>query len=147
MDRAVHEFSVPFRFPVFFTRNAWRPDNRSLVDTVRRLEPERRHRILVVIVSHVASATPSLTPDIQAYVAAHSDSLSLVAPPVIVPGGETVKNDLSHTLFLLKDVNDFGIDRQSYIVAIGGGAVLDMASFAAAIAHRGVRVIRFPTTV
>ena len=30
---------------------------------------------------------------------------------------------------------------------IGGGAVLDMVSFAAAIAHRGIRVVRFPTTV
>jgi 3-dehydroquinate synthase len=147
MDQAVHQFSVPFRFPVFFTRNAWQPDNHAFLDTVRRLEPERRHRVLVVIDSHVASATPSLTSDIERYFAAHADSLSLVTAPVIVPGGETVKNDLSHTLFLLKDVNDFGIDRQSFIVAIGGGAVLDMVSFAAAVAHRGIRIIRFPTTV
>lgn len=147
MDPAVHEFSVPFRFPVFFTRNAWRPDNRAFVDTIRRLEPERRHRILIVIDSHVASATPSLVSDIEKYFAAHAESLSLAAAPVIVTGGEAVKNDLSHTLFVLKDVNDFGIDRQSFIVAIGGGAVLDMASFAAAVAHRGIRVVRFPTTV
>jgi 3-dehydroquinate synthase len=40
-----------------------------------------------------------------------------------------------------------GLDRQSFIAVIGGGAVLDMASFAAAIAHRGIRVLRFPTTV
>jgi 3-dehydroquinate synthase len=147
MDQAVHQFSVPFRFPVFFTRNAWHPDNLAFVDTVRRLEPERRHRVLVVIDSHVAGATPSLASDIERYFAAHSASLSLVTAPVIVPGGEAVKNDLSHTLFLLKDVNDFGIDRQSFIVAIGGGAVLDMVSFAAAVAHRGIRIIRFPTTV
>jgi 3-dehydroquinate synthase len=147
MDQAVHEFSVPFRFPVFFTRNAWRPENRAFVDTLRRLEPERRHRVLFVIDSQVASATPSLTPDIGRYFAAHAESLNLVAPPVIVPGGESVKNDLSHTLFLLKDINDFGIDRQSFVAVIGGGAVLDMASFAAAVGHRGIRVVRFPTTV
>ena len=40
-----------------------------------------------------------------------------------------------------------GLDRQSFVVVVGGGAVLDMVSFAAAIAHRGVRVVRFPTTV
>jgi 3-dehydroquinate synthase len=40
-----------------------------------------------------------------------------------------------------------GIDRHSYIAAIGGGAVLDMVGFAAAIAHRGIRHIRIPTTV
>src|ERR1051325_4747897 len=108
MDQAVHQFSVPFRFPVFFTRNAWHPDNLAFVDTVRRLEPERRHRVLVVIDSHVASATPSLASDIERYLAAHAGSLSLVTAPVIVAGGETVKNDLSHTPFLLKDVKALG---------------------------------------
>ena len=39
------------------------------------------------------------------------------------------------------------IDRHSFLIAIGGGAVLDMAGFAAATAHRGVRHIRIPTTV
>jgi 3-dehydroquinate synthase len=39
------------------------------------------------------------------------------------------------------------MDRQSFVVIVGGGAVLDMAGYAAAIAHRGVRVIRLPTTV
>src|SRR4029450_10642832 len=112
-----------------------------------RLEPERRHRVLIVVDSQVASETPTLVPDIERYFAAHAASLSLVTAPVVVPGGETVKNDLSHTLFLLKDVSDFGIDRQSFITVIGGGAVLDMVSFAAAVGHRGIRVIRFPTTV
>ena len=143
----VYGFAVPFGFPVFFTRDTWRPDNLAFVDTIRRHEPDRRHRALVVVDRNVAGAHPTLVGDIQEYFAAHDESLALAAPPVIVAGGETVKNDLSHTLFLLKDVNDFGIDRQSFIVVIGGGAVLDMASFAAAIAHRGIRTVRFPTTV
>ena len=66
---------------------------------------------------------------------------------MIVPGGEAVKNDFSHPLEILKRINEVGLDRQSFVVVIGGGAVLDMVSFAAAIAHRGVRVVRFPTTV
>ena len=33
------------------------------------------------------------------------------------------------------------------VIAIGGGALLDMAGFAAATSHRGVRLIRLPTTV
>ena len=33
------------------------------------------------------------------------------------------------------------------LIAIGGGALLDVAGFAAAMAHRGVRLIRVPTTV
>ena len=64
-----------------------------------------------------------------------------------VPGGEPVKNDVTHVFGLLQRINDAGIDRQSAIAVMGGGAVLDMVSFAAAIAHRGVRIVRLPTTV
>jgi 3-dehydroquinate synthase len=147
MEQSIHGFSVPFAFPVCFTWDTFAPDNHLLVDTLRRLEPSRRHRVLVVIDSHVATAHPTLTAEIDAYVGAHADALILAAPPVVVPGGETVKNDMTHPFLLLKHVNDVGLDRQSFIVVIGGGAVLDMASFAAAIAHRGIRVVRMPTTV
>ena len=36
--------------------------------------------------------------------------------------------------------------RHSYVIVIGGGAALDLVGFAASTAHRGVRLIRFPTT-
>ena len=136
MVQALHQFSVPFHFPVFFTRNAWHPENRIFVDTIARLEPERRHRVLVIIDNHVVSTNRTLVSDIERYFAAHADRLSLATAPVVAVGGEASKNDISHTLFVLKHVNDFGIDRQSFVVVVGGGAVLDMASFAAAIAHR-----------
>jgi 3-dehydroquinate synthase len=99
-----------------------------------------------VVDHHVATAHPTLPAEIDAYFAAHSDALTLVAPPVVVPGGEAVKNDFTHPFLLLKHINDVGLDRQSFLVVIGGGAVLDMASFAAAVAHRSVRVVRLPTT-
>jgi 3-dehydroquinate synthase len=142
-----HGFSVPFKFPVHFTQDAWNRANTVFFDVVRREEADRRHRLLAVIDSEVASAHSWLSPDIRRYFAAFPDALELVAPPVIVPGGEAVKNDFSHPLDMLARINNVGLDRQSFVVAIGGGAVLDMVSFAAAIAHRGVRVIRFPTTV
>jgi 3-dehydroquinate synthase len=44
-------------------------------------------------------------------------------------------------------MSDAGLDRQSVVAVIGGGAVLDMVSFAAAIAHRSIRTVRLPTTV
>ena len=118
-----------------------------MVEAIRQREADRRHRILVVIDNRVATAHPTLIAEIDGYFAAFAPSLQLAAPPVIVPGGEAVKNDLTHPLFVLKLLNDVGLDRQSFVVVIGGGAVLDMVSFAAAIAHRGVRVIRMPTTV
>jgi 3-dehydroquinate synthase len=41
----------------------------------------------------------------------------------------------------------YGIDRHSFVVAIGGGAVLDLIGYVAATTHRGIRHIRIPTTV
>jgi 3-dehydroquinate synthase len=132
---------------VHFTRAAWDPTNRTVVDLVSRLEPDRRHRLLVVLDEHVSRAQPWLPRAIRAYVGAHASSLDLVADPVLVPAGEAAKNDLTHPLRLLQCINEKGLDRQSCIVVIGGGAVLDMVSFAAAVAHRGIRVVRLPTTV
>jgi 3-dehydroquinate synthase len=142
-----YRFSVPFLFPVQFTRAAWDPANCTVVDLVRRLEPARRHRVLVVVDEHVARAQPWLPRAIRAYAAAHADALDLIAEPILVPAGEAAKNDLSHPFRLLQSINDKGLDRQSCVIVIGGGAVLDMVSFAAAIAHRGIRVLRLPTTV
>src|SRR5687767_14966330 len=140
-------FSVPFEFPLHFTKGVFARSNPLLADIVARLEPTRRHRVLVVIDERVAATTPDLFDEILGYADAYSDRIELTGPPVIVPGGETVKNDIAHPLSLLRVINDVGLDRQSYIIVIGGGAVLDMVSFAAAIAHRGIRVLRLPTTV
>ena len=62
------------------------------------------------------------------------------------PGGEAVKNDIHILERMLKVFHAAGLDRRSYVVVIGGGAVLDAVGFAAAIAHRGLRLVRLPTT-
>jgi 3-dehydroquinate synthase len=143
----VHGFTVPFHFPVLFTRNVWNPQNGVFKEAITRLEPGRRHRVLVVVDDHVAAANPWLTADIETYFNAFPESLDLVAPPMLVTGGEACKNDLTAPLAILQKINDVGLDRQSFVAVVGGGAVLDMVSFAAAIAHRGIRVVRIPTTV
>lgn len=138
-------FSVPFTFPLHFTRGVFAPANPLLAGVVRRLEPARRHRVLAVVDARVAATNPALVDGIAQYASAHD--LELVGAPVVVPGGEAVKNDLAHPVALLQKINDVGLDRQSFVAVVGGGAVLDMASFAAAIAHCGIRVLRVPTTV
>jgi 3-dehydroquinate synthase len=143
----LYSFSVPFEVPLHFTRGVFDRANPLLATIVSRLEPARRHRVLFVIDERVAATTANLFDQLLGYAAAHPDQIALADLPVIVPGGEAVKNDIAHPLALLKVINDVGLDRQSFIAVIGGGAVLDMVSFAAAIAHRGIRVLRFPTTV
>ncbi|MDQ4060465.1 MAG: 3-dehydroquinate synthase, partial [Pseudomonadota bacterium] len=58
-----------------------------------------------------------------------------------------IKNDPAHMPALLGALLERSIDRHSYALAIGGGAVLDAVGYAAAVFHRGIRHIRFPTTV
>ncbi|MEL7240471.1 MAG: 3-dehydroquinate synthase, partial [Planctomycetota bacterium] len=76
----------------------------------------------------------------------HTDRVDVVAAPLLLRGGEACKNDPALIDELLAAIHDANLDRRSYVLAIGGGAVLDAAGYAAAIAHRGVRLIRLPTT-
>ena len=140
-------FSVPFEYPVHFTEGIFSPGSHDLADAVASREPGRRHRLLVVIDSGVAEAWPSLPADIARYVEAHRERLRLAAEPIVVPGGEASKNDPAHTERLQARLDALGMDRHSFVVIVGGGAVLDMAGYAAATVHRGVRVVRVPTTV
>ena len=144
---AKYGFSVPFEFPLEFTTGVFDIANPLFAEVISRLEPGRRHRVLFVVDDRLADKNPNLHDALLGYASAFQDRVELAGPPVLVTGGEAVKNDIAHPLQLLRTINEVGLDRQSFVAAIGGGAVLDMASFAAAIAHRGIRVVRCPTTV
>lgn len=145
-DLAV-SFSVPFRYTVHFTEGAFEPENALLVQALSRLERARRHRVLAVIDAGVAAAHPNLHAALARYASAHAERIELLGEPVIVPGGERVKNEPAAVSRLHEHMAALGLDRQSFCLVIGGGAVQDMAGFAAATCHRGVRVVRLPTTV
>lgn len=76
----------------------------------------------------------------------NSQGVELVGQVEALPGGEVVKNDSSFVEGLLSSFNHHELDRRSYVMVIGGGAVLDTVGYAASIAHRGIRLIRVPTT-
>ena len=135
------EVVVTFRYPVKFTHGLLDPLNRTLRDVV---EAEDRARLLVVIDEGVADAHPTMTADVVVYCTAHADALELTAPPLVVPGGEAIKNQSGPVDEIRAAIDVHGVDRHSYVVAIGGGAVLDAVGYAAATAHRGVRLIRVP---
>lgn len=137
-------FSVPFRYQVHFTEKVFRRDNPLFASLLTGTNPPK---ILFVLDDGVVSAHPRLPEEIQDYAQAYSDKFILPCPPLCVPGGEYVKNQPTWVERILEATHVYGIDRHSYIVAIGGGAVLDMAGYAAATAHRGIRHIRVPTTV
>ena len=143
----LQRFSVGYEFPVVFTAGLFSPDNPVLAQTLARLEPDRRHRCLVFIDEGVLAARPGLADEIRAYADRHRAHMTLAAEPLAVPGGEKIKVELHFVEDMQRRLFEAGIDRHSFVIAIGGGAVLDAVGLVAATAHRGVRHIRVPTTV
>ncbi|MBE7170304.1 MAG: 3-dehydroquinate synthase [Williamsia sp.] len=140
-------FAVSFDYKVFFTTAVFSRDNTLIADFFKELGPDISSRkLLFVIDEGVEKAHPDLLESIKDYFAVHSGP-QLVDHFIIVKGGEETKNNDTQLNKILEATNKYGIDRHSYLAAIGGGAVLDMAGYAAAIAHRGVKLIRIPTTV
>jgi 3-dehydroquinate synthase len=139
--------TVSWEFPVTFTHGLFRPANRVLVETLCRLAEHRKHRAMVFIDGHVAAARPKLANEVKAYFSAFPEDLELAAEPQVVPGGETVKNDISLVEGFMKLMLERHMDRQSFVIIIGGGAVMDAVGLAAALVHRGLRQVRVPTTV
>jgi 3-dehydroquinate synthase len=147
MDVIQQEIHVAFRYPVHFTTGVFTPSNRLLRDLVARSDDAAAARMVAVVDRGVDRAHPDLVESIGRYCQAHQEAVVLAGPVLVIPGGEQVKTEPGHTARVLDAINGAGLSRHSYLVAVGGGAVLDVAGFAAATAHRGVRLIRVPTTV
>jgi 3-dehydroquinate synthase len=147
MDVIRQRVHVEFEYPVYFSTGILNPSNLLLRDLVARSADETPSRLIVVLDDGVRRHHHGLIEQIDEYCLRHRTVLNLAAPVVVVPGGEAVKNDPSHVDRIHHVINEAGLCRHSYVVAIGGGAVLDAAGYAAATAHRGIRLVRVPTTV
>jgi len=137
-------FDVRFEHRVRFVPDAWDPACGDVGELVEPIEG-RAARVLVVLDSGLGEADPGYAGRIEAYAGAHASRIDCVGIE-IVPGGETCKGDHAVVDRVLELINRGGLCRRSYVIAVGGGAVLDAAGYAASIAHRGVRLIRVPTT-
>lgn len=140
------QFAVQYSYPVIFTRDVFDRGNHALAEVVSQ-GGRARNRALVVIDSEVARLTPGLLEQISGYAEGHDGLLEFAAHPFIVRGGEVCKREPLEVERIHALIERHRLCRHSFIIAIGGGAVLDAAGYAAATAHRGVRLIRLPTTV
>jgi 3-dehydroquinate synthase len=134
-----------FHYPVHFTRRAFEAANTILRDVISSGGGGRR--AVFVVDEGVCTPERHFLQQLETYCRAHSGVIENAASPIVVPGGEAVKNGGEYVDLVRSAVNICGVCRHSFIVAVGGGAVLDMAGFAAATSHRGVRIIRLPSTV
>jgi len=101
---------------------------------------------LTVLDEGLLQAQPDLPAQISAWSDTHRSLVHAAGTPLIVPGGEQAKNDRTEFDMVVRAIHERHICRRSYVLALGGGAVLDAVGFAAATAHRGVRLIRMPST-
>lgn len=146
MSYLEQSFSVRFDYKIYFTSSLFNSTNNLLSDFFKHRQTEGGQKILFVIDEGVAIAVPNLISDIKGYFELHRE-VNLINDIMIVPGGEASKNNTDLFDRLVDAVDVHGIDRHSYIAAIGGGAVLDLVGYAAAVSHRGIKHIRIPTTV
>jgi 3-dehydroquinate synthase len=137
---------VSFKHQVHFTHHVFDVKNPLLKDVLTTDQSREVQKVLVIVDETLASTQPQLASEIEQYFQTHQDRLKLVCPPMIIEGGERTKNSYFHVSEIQSHVDRYHIDRHSYVIAVGGGALLDMVGLAAATAHRGLRHIRIPTT-
>ena len=147
MESIQSHFHVSYRYPVHFTTALFSVGNPLLAETVADEAHDLPRKVLIVVDRGVVTHHPRLLPSIEAYCHHHRAALNPVSPPLIFPGGEEAKNRPEYVVMLHDAIDQGGLCRHAYIVAIGGGALIDMAGYAAATAHRGIRLIRVPTTI
>lgn len=145
IERSV-QLSLPHR--LFFTDGVFDAGNTVLGSALADPgDPGRRVRkVLIILEEAVMAAQPDLRAAVALWFAGTSGPWQLAADPLVMPGGEACKNDWRLVEKIWAAINDAGIDRHSYVIATGGGALLDLAGFASATAHRGIRHVRMPTT-
>ena len=139
-------FSINYRYDILFTREVFHLSNTLLYDLFQRTDRGEKIKLGFVIDQGLLDHWPNLPQAIESYIHAFP-SLQLVAEPLVITGGELAKNSLDTMKEVLNYIHQKNIDRHAYLIAMGGGAILDMVGFATAIGHRGIRHIRMPTTV
>ena len=142
----VQRITVPYTYPVIFTHDLFNPTNPTLARLLRKAGPGP-HRYVLGIDQGLQAPFPTLADDLHRYLDHHPGLAVEGHAPLIVPGGEGAKNGWNGVRELMTAFGNAHLDRHSFVLAIGGGSLLDIVGFAAALVHRGLRLIRIPTTV
>lgn len=130
---------------VCFSSGLFDEENETMAGILREATGCERPRIQVVADSNLVQHTPGIGSAMGRWISAHG--IEMAGTPAVAGGGEKIKCDSMQTaLRIMEAVVDSGIGRADAILAIGGGALLDVAGFAAANVRGGIRIVRVPTT-
>ena len=139
-------FAVNFKYSLHFTSGLFENNNKLFKEVIESYKPNEQVKLLFVADNGVLKKHPKLVERIRNYCLLHSSQL-LFTECLVIEGGEISKNNYNNVDRIIGAINNNAICRHSFVIVIGGGAVIDMAGYAASVAHRGVKLIRIPTTV
>ena len=146
LSKISRSFSVKYDYTLYFTENLFSLKNSLLFDVLNSFDKKNIIKTLFIIDDGVYNSHPNIKKKIADYCLKFSTKIEL-KKILIFKGGEIEKNNKESFQKILKSINDYSICRHSFVITIGGGAIIDMAGYASTIAHRGVKLIRIPTTV
>ena len=99
-------------------------------------------KILLIFDKNFLFAVPHFQKEVDCLFSNHSSFYK----SLVLPGGEESKKSLEIPNLVWKEILEIGLDRHSFVIVIGGGSLLDSVGFSVSTAHRGLRMVRFPTT-
>lgn len=149
MPTSANLFDIPFVVPQTFrfrtTHDVLGKDAATLIDLLEA-SGDSPPRVVVFYDASLTHADHDFYKRLVNLLNDAANRIQLVDEPRAIGGGEACKNDPALIDGLLDFFHQHLLDRRSYVVVIGGGAVLDAVGYAASIAHRGIRLVRLPTT-
>ncbi|HIH2763387.1 MAG TPA: 3-dehydroquinate synthase [Candidatus Azoamicus sp.] len=139
-------FDVKYNYNIFFTKDIFNLNNKILIKELNKINLQQK-KILIIIDKNIIKFHKNLIENINNYFNFYKDSIKLVSNPIIFTGGEKIKNHYLIVKYFYKLIEKYKICRQSFLIAIGGGTIQDLAGYISSTAHRGIKLIRIPTTV
>ena len=139
---------VTFNYPVVFTTGLFAGSNPTLLDVIAHKAADSPARVLFVVDRGSRTATRACWTTSTAIAPGHAAALAAAGPSLVIAGGEPAKNDPrlleQHPRTRSTTPGSAGTPTWSRSAA---ARCSTWSGYAAATAHRGVRLIRVPTTV
>lgn len=122
--------------------NIFAPSNPTLADLAYGKFPEqKKHRILVVVDDYTCNSAPAL----EHYFGKHKRPKSIIH--FLLLKVTSHDKDITSVLKIVKAALDLGMCNDDLFIVVGGGTIMDVVGFAAAIYLGGTPYIRVPTTL
>lgn len=141
----IEDFKIAYSHRVYFTEGVFAPSNSLLASTITECSSVDLPRVFIVADAAFMAANREVGSQMKNYFEQHQKKMQFLGC-LELPGGEQLKNQPEYLEQLYQVIEEKKLCRHSYIIALGGGALLDLVGFAASTAHRGIRHLRLPTT-